>query len=443
MRYSSGRFAKMLLAIAAMAIVGGGASLLRAQPVDDDFDSEGTATSEWEEEESETIYCEGDGFAIDTEEELTEFSTYGDDEFYVLDDDNFCNDDERFGSVGYSNSAYPQVREPGILPLVAAGLARGSTNERADRPAVPHRGTTRSVGAPLIGNGLAPDQPATAADPLSDSRGASSGPVVRSIGGQRVNDAEVPWQVQIYQPWTMAQLSQWGMTTGGKTLWEFQHLCGATLIANNWALTASHCIPADAARTGYRVRLGAETIHNDSGWTYRIDDVVPFSRTAGPAANGVWRIHDISLIHFVDDRGVGRPPARQVRPISIDTGPALADNDPVYATGWGRVSNARNVPTSTMMKVQLNIVANDRCARGVWGRDFIHDRVICAAAPGRQTCQGDSGGPLINAVGPPRLVGVVSWNNADCLGDVGRQGIYTRVSSYAAWINRTIATRRQ
>jgi hypothetical protein len=318
----------------------------------------------------------------------------------VLDDDTLCNDDERF-DTGYSLPGNWQVLNPGVLPLVAAGQTA---------------------------------QPAAAS-------AVQSGPpraVVRSTGGRAVNDAEAPWQVQIFQPWTMAQLNQWGMTTGGKALWEFQHLCGATLVADNWALTASHCLPPSAATTGYRVRLAAETIHQDSRYTYRIDRVVPFNTRAGPASNGIWRIDDISLIHFTDDRNVGRPSRTQARPIAIDRGIALADEDPVYATGWGRLNNRTSDPASVMMKVQMNIVANTRCAQGPWGRSFVHDRVICAAAPGRQTCQGDSGGPLVNARGAPRLIGVVSWNNADCIGDVGRQGIYTRVARYAAWIERTI-----
>lgn len=342
--------------------------------------------------------CPGDGNAVDTPEEIDEFDDYASDELFVLDDDTDCIDAD-FGDVDYSLPGDAPFRSPGVLPLLAAGL----------RPPAP-----------------------------TDAPAAPGRMVARSTGGRAVNDAEVPWQVQIFQPWTMAQLSEWRVSTGGRALWEYQHLCGATLVANNWALTASHCLPASAATTGYRVRLGAETIHNDSPYTYRIDRVVPFSSTARAAASGIWRIHDISLIHFTDDRDVGRPSLRQAHPILLDRSPTLADEMEVYATGWGRVSNRTSDPTSTMMKVQLNIVANARCAQGPWGNSFVHDQVICAAAPGRQTCQGDSGGPLVNRLGPPRLVGVVSWNNADCIGDAGRQGIYTRVARYADWIERTI-----
>lgn len=407
MRSSLAVIACLLSGVAVVVTLAGFASA-SSQPVDDD-DLEVTQDGEGDDQlVTETSIegadvdgpqrCAGDGTAVDTVGEVAEFEDYASDEFYVLDDDNDCLDDEST-TTGYALPGDGPVRSPAILPLVAAG-----TGPQSDEPVHMAR---------------------------------------RSLGGRAVRDAEVPWQVQIYQPWTEAQLAQWGMTTGGKSLWEFQHLCGATLVADNWALTASHCLPESAGRTGYRVRLGAETIHHGGGYTYRIDRVVPYNRNAQPTANGIWRADDISLIHFVDDTGIGRPPASQARALPIDRGPDMPANAAVYATGWGRVSNRANVPTSTMMKVQMNIIANDECARGPWGPSFVHGSVICAAAAGRQTCQGDSGGPLVNRDGPARLVGIVSWNNADCIGDAGRQGIYTRVARYAGWIDRTIKSDRR
>ncbi len=425
MRLFDGAASLSIVAIMLGLAVAGTTNSMTGQPFDDDEMTEDDGGDG--DDSGDVTLCAGDGEFIDTEQEIAEFEDYDSDTYYVLDDDTDCDDDEDV-MVGYGSaysSSHPEVLTPGVLPLLAAGRHGAIGGAGGGRPL-----------AVFGGDGQAYRISTASLTPPLDPETAR--PVRRSIGGQRVNDAEVPWQAQLFQPWTQAQLNQWGIERGGKTLWEFQHLCGATLIADDWVLSAAHCLPANAATTGYRVRLGAETIHDDDGYTYRIDRIVPFSTSAGPAANGIWRIHDITLIHFVDDRGIGRPSRRQARPIPIDRGPTMADDDPVYATGWGRISNGRNVPTSSLMKVQLNIVANDRCARGPWGPNFTHNMVICAAAPGRQTCQGDSGGPLVNYNGTPRLVGVVSWNNADCIGDAGKQGIYTRVASYAAWIDRVI-----
>ncbi len=73
----------------------------------------------------------------------------------------------------------------------------------------------------------------------------------------------------------------------------------------------------------------------------------------------------------------------------------------------------------------------------------IGDTEICATGPpgGKDSCFGDSGGPLVVAAdGTPRgyvQVGVVSWG-PQC-GNPLYPGVYTRVSSFADWINKTQA----
>lgn len=63
---------------------------------------------------------------------------------------------------------------------------------------------------------------------------------------------------------------------------------------------------------------------------------------------------------------------------------------------------------------------------------------VPAAPGGADTCTGDSGGPVLWAEGgdAPALVGLVSWGR----GCGGPAGVYTRLSAFAGWIDRVVAT---
>ena len=88
-------------------------------------------------------------------------------------------------------------------------------------------------------------------------------------------------------------------------------------------------------------------------------------------------------------------------------------------------------------RVTLKALTNDFCARlDGFGADKVFDTTFCAVDAKQKTCRGDSGGPVIDEMG--NIIGVVSWGKSRCLGD-GQPGVYTRVASYAQWIDSVIS----
>ncbi|CAB1353291.1 unnamed protein product [Coregonus sp. 'balchen'] len=104
-------------------------------------------------------------------------------------------------------------------------------------------------------------------------------------------------------------------------------------------------------------------------------------------------------------------------------------------SGWGYTSLGGGQIPSTLLTVKLPIVSSARCNSSESFNGNITSNMICAGynAGGKDACKGDSGGPLVCE---GRVYGVVSWGNG--CGDAKFPGVYTAVSKFRRWVDRTI-----
>jgi trypsin len=199
------------------------------------------------------------------------------------------------------------------------------------------------------------------------------------------------------------------------------HFCGATLINDEWILTAAHCVTNDAGQpisaALMRACVGVGNLGECSAGN--VANIVTVRQH--PNYRDISSGFDVAVLRLAR----GFPGNAKVALASAANDPAVGGD--VYLRGWGRTDSVGQ-PTSVPDQLQalLYQVSAQRCPAGV----------LCAQpSTTRGACQGDSGGPL--TVRGPFQVGIVSYGPFNtALNDCTGQGVdgYTRVSAYKGWI---------
>jgi len=229
----------------------------------------------------------------------------------------------------------------------------------------------------------------------------------RIVGGQEATPHQFPFQV--------ALLSQFEEGVG---------LCGGSIVASDFILTAAHCVEPNMNVT---IIIGAHNRLVEEPNQFRVwttDVIIHPEWTPALIRN------DIALLRLTTPLQWSVAVQPLLLPRVSHLGNAFA-NEQATVSGWGRFSDDLPQASPTLNWITVPTIANSVC--NIWFLGTIQATNICAE---QSTCQGDSGGPLtvVDEFGDTIQVGVVSFGIA--LGcERGWPTAFARVTSFHDWIH--------
>ncbi|BFZ17613.1 hypothetical protein BsWGS_20652 [Bradybaena similaris] len=260
----------------------------------------------------------------------------------------------------------------------------------------------------------------------------------RVISGQRNIPGEWPWLTSMhFLPW-----NNFTNRSG------FNHLCGASLIAPRWLLSAAHCF-SDLVHDGlsnvssWRVYFGMHDLAREDNQDFVQERLIeeiyiyPKYNITDPL------IYDIALVKLSQPVEY----SQRVSPVCLDTTDMRYEEIPCRVSGWGQLSTdspgSRFPYTASLSTLSLAVCKSkyDILEPGHAMKPYIRMEppVLCGrvGASGEDACQGDSGGPLMcRHDGRWYQAGVVAAGYL--CGHEATPGLYSRISYYFDWIHQTI-----
>jgi secreted trypsin-like serine protease len=242
-----------------------------------------------------------------------------------------------------------------------------------------------------------------AAPEPSPNVGAASDPIV---GGSFVALGELPYQVLVITS---------------------KRLCGGSIVANDWVLTAAHCVEGTvAADWTLRAGLVSRSAPGADAQTRSVSEII-----VHPRRNPATREFDFALMRLATPW----TPSAFVQPIDLSARPARP-GDVGTVAGWGRTVPLRDSDSDRLKKTSLPVRADRECRDAGFA---IRETMVCAnsASTATSDCNGDSGSALaVREGGTWKQVGLVSWGPSSC----DTYSVFADVWEVSAWIRAHLSS---
>lgn len=244
----------------------------------------------------------------------------------------------------------------------------------------------------------------------------------RVIGGTDASAGEWPWQAKL-------ETRKDGF------------ICGGSLIAPTWVMTAAHCI-SETDPSMYTVTLGDLNREKpeDTEQKFSARRVVPHPEYNSPVPVN----NDIALIELT------RPVVRTsfVNTVCLPSeSEVVSTGTKCFVSGWGQM-NHPGAAAINLQQAGTPVVSNRVCQAkssksGIDPQMAITSAMLCAGDAGKTVispCFGDSGGPFVcqDYVGRWVQQGIVSWGSANCSSKT-HFSVFTRVSVFRNWIDQVLS----
>ncbi|TDH05329.1 hypothetical protein EPR50_G00143800 [Perca flavescens] len=229
---------------------------------------------------------------------------------------------------------------------------------------------------------------------------------IRVVGGANAEKGAWPWIVSLQ--------------------WRGRQVCGASLIGQDWLLTAAHCVYGKNVHLQWWEALLGLHAQSNSGaadvQTRRVDRIV-----IHPQYNRQTKQADIAMMHLQQPISF----TEVVQPVCLPAdGQDFTAGTRCWIAGWGRTEEQGSL-LDVLQEAELPLLSQSECEDQL-PEYSITASMVCAGLPegGVDACQGDSGGPLVCLEdGYWTLIGVTSFGKG--CGRPLKPGVYARVSAFS------------